>query len=42
MRKLNNVNLMVPTTSSKQAIFDSVCEQRIKTFKRLVRLSYLS
>lgn len=33
MRKLNNVNLTVQTSGSKQEIFDSVCEQRIKTFR---------
>jgi len=33
MRKLNNVNLLMQTDdSTKQAIFDSVCEQRIKRF----------
>ena len=38
MRKLNNVNLLMQTDdSTKQAIFDSVCEQRIKRFGRLVR-----
>ena len=36
MRKLNNVNLTVQTSGSKQEIFDSVCEQRIKTFRRSV------
>ena len=37
MRKLNNVNLLMQTDdSTKQAIFDSVCEQRIKRFGRLV------
>ena len=35
MRKLNNVNLLMQTDdSTKQAIFDSVCEQRIKRFGR--------
>lgn len=33
MRKLNNVNLLMQTDdSTKQAIFDSVCEQRIERF----------
>merc|ERR1711994_755126 len=33
MRKLNNVNLLMQTDdSTKQAIFDSVCEQRIQAF----------
>ena len=41
MRKLNNVNLLMQTDdSTKQAIFDSVCEQRIKRFGRLVSVLY--
>merc|ERR1719187_47695 len=33
MRKLNSVNFLMQTDdSTKQAIFDSVCEQRIKAF----------
>ena len=35
MRKLNSVNFLMQTDdSTKQAIFDSVCEQRIKAFSR--------
>ena len=35
MRKLNSVNFLMQTDdSTKQAIFDSVCEQRIKAFRR--------
>merc|ERR1711892_1634013 len=34
MRKLNSVNFLMQTDdSTKQAIFDSVCEQRIKAFR---------
>merc|ERR1712142_359933 len=34
MRKLNSVNFLMQTDdSTKQAIFDSICEQRIKAFR---------